>query len=105
MSDKSYKVKYDFEFGDFTKDEILETGSGGCDAVIVHSILYPEDGSYGHMLISKDGKTREPLSGNELWKAWLMMASTLSEDEDVPESKRELCKNVVDLVRARMAFG
>lgn len=96
MSEQVYKVKYDFEFGDFSKDEIMKNGSGGCEAVIVHSILYPEDGSYSHLLISKDGRNQGELDGNELFKAWMMMGATIAKNKTMSEGKRDFCQTVVD---------
>lgn len=105
MSNNIYKIKYDFEIGDFTKKELNETGSGGCDAVILHSILFDESGASSYCIIDKDGRTNKPLPSMEVFKAWVMMASELGDDEDLPEHERQFCRDVVESIRSVILGG
>lgn len=54
-----------------------EEGLGSCDAAVLLSILFPEDGSYSVMLQSLDGRTGRELSDHEVFKAWWMLAERL----------------------------
>lgn len=74
--------------------EDVEEGLGVCDAAVLISIQYPEDGSYKWNLEAKDGRTGEDLDGDELWKAWLMLTRHLSFRADMRPGKADVCRNV-----------
>lgn len=65
---------------------------GACDAVILMSILFPADGSYSLAVLSKDGRSKDgaPLSGNELFMAWMLWAHNLKDDPDLSPGRRQL---------------
>ena len=75
---------------------------GACTALVIGSLLYPEDGSYSSLFLSLDGRTGKELEDAELWKAWLMLARQLSESKTLHESKRELCERVFEAVASAM---
>jgi hypothetical protein len=91
-----YHVSYDIKAHKEGRpaDEIMEGDRGGCDAIILHSILFPEDGSYSHVLISLDGRTGRPLDSMEIFKAWTMMAHEIAAREDLEPGRRALAVNV-----------
>ncbi len=62
-----------------TAEQIQEAEGdlGGCDAVVLCSILYPEEGGCSVLAVSLDGRTGEPLSTLEVFKVWGMLAHTL----------------------------
>lgn len=64
------------------------------------SVLYPEDGSCSTAFHSLDGRTAQPLSDVEMWKAWTLWAKRLSESPELTEGKKELCKLVFNVVCA-----
>jgi hypothetical protein len=99
--DHTYKLSYHLEPKDTLSSE-REDGEGLCDAMICHSIIFPPDGSYSHYLVSLDGRTGEEMSSNELFKAWTMMAATLSKREDLPPGKKELVTLTWEAVCAAM---
>jgi hypothetical protein len=80
----TYRVKYrvdELEAGNFTKAECLEAG-GGCDALVLISMLFPEDGSYSQQVVSFDGRAGgDPISDSDLWKVWAMIAAQLAQNE------------------------
>ena len=93
-----YKIRYDFnvehkEEG-FTKDEAGEKGLA--DAIIICSVLYPEDGSLSHLWSSTNGK--ENLSSKELFKAFATLANMLSERKDIDDWQRYICKEAFEKV-------
>lgn len=99
MSEESYQIKYTIQGGPFPKDEIVAEKAGGCDAVIIHNILYLEDGSRAEMMVSARGPDMTPLSAQELFQSWALMAKGLSEDDRLDVTRRELCAVVFDSYR------
>lgn len=101
MTDKIYSIAYTANMGAFTKDELIKNEWGGCDNIIIHSIILPEDGSYSHLLMSRNEKGTE-MDSNAIWKAWVAMAHTLAGKEDLVAGKRDLCQQVFEAVAERI---
>lgn len=106
MSDEEkYRLRYKLDparhptAGGWTKEELLAEGFGGCDAVIMHSLLFPPDGSLRVMTVSCDGRTGEDLDVNQLFKAWFLLAKQLSERKDLSPQKREFANMVYEMIR------
>ena len=96
----SYKLRWDLKFdcGQFSKEELGE--SGGTDALVVASLLYPDDGGFSASYLSFDGRDQGmALDDIELFKLWAMMAAHLSESETVGEGRRALLKQVHETIR------
>lgn len=93
-----YRLRYDLKIepGTFTKADA--NGKGLTDSLILISMLYPADGSYSQAMVTNDGKG-DPLSANEIWKAWAVLTSALASRKDLHESKRELCELVMETIR------
>lgn len=79
--------------------EQVPDGQGGCTAVVIGSLLYPEDGSYSTVFASLDGRTGEPLSDDELWKAWTMLTHQLGMSPTLTPNKKALCNEVFGIVK------
>lgn len=62
------------------------------DAIVILSMLYPEDGSFALLVDSLDGRTGEEITDNELWKVWTMLANRLMRSKTLAEPKRELAE-------------
>lgn len=95
MSEHKYKMKYKFdpEYGEFSSEEIKESGMGGTDAMIMMSCIYPEDGSLSTQFWSFDGRNKgEELSTRELFKMWMMLGRNLSQRGDLDEFRQTLAK-------------
>ena len=101
MTDHTYKLKYSLTPGHFTKEDAGEN-DGLADAAIVHSILYPEDGSRSEVIFSLNGEGRA-LNGVELSKSWFLMAKQLSETADVPAWAKKICAEAFEQSRKRVA--
>lgn len=88
-------------------DDKLETvdhgGVGGCHAIIAFSLIYPPDGSYSWLMVSKDGQTDQELSDNEIFKAWMMLTNRLAESKTLPEGKKRFCSEIVEVFRGILA--
>lgn len=72
------------------KSQIPE-GCGACDAILIGSILLPEDGSYSQMVLGEFGKDGRPLTSKDVFKFWSVLATHLSTDPDLDEGRRALC--------------
>ena len=100
-SDKSYIIKYKMEIGLFSKQEVdTEEYCGLCDAIIIHSLIFHEDGVRSEVLVSYDGKTKQELSDDELFKSWVIMSLNLSNSKTLGENRKELCRSVYEVVKA-----
>jgi hypothetical protein len=112
MTDKPehlYKVSYKIETNDppITADqarERAEQGWGACDAVLMASILFPEDGSYSVLFASRDGRTDEELSENEMFKVWMMLANRLAQSDDLDSVKRAIAQTTWEII-VQSIFG
>lgn len=94
-----YKIRYKIEPGEFTKEQVREANCGGCHAIIIHSIMFGEDGSRSELIISADGRTKLALSGHDLFQSWMMLAHKLSEHPDLGEARRALAGDVFESYR------
>jgi len=94
----TYKIAYNVKCGRFTESELRKNDLGGCDAIIIHSILFLEDGSRDQIIISSNEED-DSLSSLELWKSWVMMAAKLLERKDLSTGKRIICKKVFDAAK------
>lgn len=105
MSDQNehtYKLKYFLkaESGEFKKEIADKEGCGLTDALLVVSMLYPEDGSYSQTFFSFDGNNKgEDISDNDLFKMWICIASTLKGKSDLVKWKREFAETVFQSYR------
>lgn len=92
-----------------TREEVEAKGDiGACTAVLIASLIYPPDGSFGCMFVSEDGRTEEDLAAGEIWKIWSLLAAHLAEREDLADAKRDFCRDVWETIstavrRARSA--
>lgn len=48
---KHYKVAYEVERGEFSREYLEKNGLGGCDRLLIHSIIDNEDGSRSEMIL------------------------------------------------------
>lgn len=94
-----YLIKYRVEIGKFTKAQLQDADCGGCDDIIIHSILHNDDGSRNEAIISARGKDGKQLSVDELFKSWVTMAHMLSKDETLGRGRRDLALFIRDIVR------
>lgn len=89
----TYKLESHPEGADASE---IQPGTGACHAVLIHSIIYPEDGSYSHLFVSLDGRTGKDLTPNEEWKAWMMLGQTLLQRE---QGRDNLDPGKLDILR------
>ena len=71
---------------------------GACDAAILISIVYPQDGGVSHMILSRDGRTGKPLDDTELFKAWSMMACDLARGR-LSDELKNICMDAFEKIR------
>jgi hypothetical protein len=71
---------------------------GACDAAILISIVYQQTGGVSHVILSRDGRTGEPLDDRELFKAWSVMAADLARGHLSDELKK-ICSDAFQSIR------
>lgn len=99
--ERRYKIAYRLEYNldGMTKEELLEKNLGGCDAIVVISVVRPSDGSLSTVIASLDGNTSEEMPGDELFKAWIMMAKKLSESKTLGPNKKLFATQTFETIR------
>lgn len=93
-----YKVRYAVETGEFTKESLEKDGCGGADAVIIHSILFPPDGSRSQKTFSISFD-ETPLSVHQLFVSWALWANAISQHPDLDENKKAICEQAFEAFR------
>lgn len=78
----------------------IPKGHGAADALYVLSIIHPEGGGFSVAHVGLDGRTGEDVPALDVFKAWCILAHSLSEDERLTPNKRVLCGAVHDAVVA-----
>lgn len=108
---KKYYITYRVEHHPegVTKKEVEAKADGylgACHNIVGFSIIgTPGDAEPLSVLpFSKRGEDGEELSGEQQWILWLMWASSLAKDEDLPEFKREACAAILDATRRAMGI-
>ena len=104
-----YKLRYKIERKPegFTVDEakaMSKEGYGACDAVLLASIIFPEDGSYSLFFIGEDGRTDTELSDHEWFKVWSMLAKRLGQSKTLDPGRREFANATFHAFLAMMKF-
>lgn len=103
-TEHKYRLSYKLEplpDGGITAEEAkarAKDGHGACDAMLVASIIYPEDGSLSIMFAGKDGRTGEDLADVEWFKVWMLLTERLARSETLGEGKRFLCAEIFQMV-------
>lgn len=97
--DRKYKIGYRVVTGEKTREELRAADLGGCDALIVHSIIFTDDGGLSYQLVTHDGRTDDDLGVDEVFKAWMFMAKRLADDPTLGEGRRALARLVFEEVR------
>lgn len=91
---KLYKIKYDITPGAFSKEELKASGLGGCDQVLVCSVIDNPDGSGSYAWISKNGHTQGEMKAYKKLQCLSILAKELSEDEELGPGAREFCETI-----------
>ena len=104
MHPHPYKLSYDIKAHpdgvDKAAAEATMPERGLSDAMIIFSMIYPEDGSLSTALFTKDGRADSELDDIEIFKAWTMLAAQLATSATLDEGKRALAALVFDAVRS-----
>ena len=101
MNEHKYRLKYTLktEPGEFKESDPREKQEGLTDALVLFSILYPEDGSYSQMSISfdgrkvTDGKTYD-VNDNDMFKLWILLGADLARSGKLGIAKHLFVKEV-----------
>ena len=96
----TYKIAYNAQHhpGGISAEELEQKEVGGCDSIVILSLIYPNDGSCSLKVLSMNGMTGEP-DHVEMFKAWAMMASELSDGPSLHDWQRQICDQIHEAVR------
>lgn len=96
----SYRLAYNVEVkaGNYKKGDEPE-GWGLTDGIVVLSCLEDESGCYSMKPFSMDGQTNKPMSDERVFKAWLTLAASLSQSEELGPGRRTFAASVIEAVR------
>jgi hypothetical protein len=97
--DEPYFIRYRIEAGRFGKLDAGEKDGLTQDLIFV-SCMTHSDGSYSQLWHAMNGATGEPLHHDDVFKAWILMASSLREKEDLSPEKREFLETVFEAWRS-----
>lgn len=97
--DKPYFIRYRIETGRFGKDDAGEDEGLTQDLIYISCITQP-DGGYSQLWTALDGATGETMHHDDVFKAWILMASSLREKEDLDPSKRAFLDEVFEAWRS-----
>lgn len=103
-----YRVAYHVQFSEegFTKQQLVDMKMGGCNALVVISIMRdnaandPFEGAKSFQIASTDGRRGQEIPTREYFQAMTHLANYISEQPDVPEGMREVCWAIVDAHRS-----
>lgn len=100
---EKFHIKYKVEIGDFSvcRDELeaIEDEVGYCDAIIIHSINLPPDGSKSEFIYGFDGKKKEIISDNHMFSSLFCIAHKLSKSNYIDKKRQDLCARVCDEIK------
>lgn len=99
---KIYKMKYDAQPGNFTAEELKEAKVGGCDNIIICSILENADGSASLAWLTRKGEDGGELEAKKVFNAWAALAQQLGQDEKLDKGRRHFCAAVFQNVQGVM---
>lgn len=96
MAGHKYKLVYKTERHPegLTKEQLQARPDGkeisACDASLIASIIYPEDGSLSILFIGEDGRTNTELADHEWFKVWILLAKRLGDSQTLDPGKKEI---------------
>jgi hypothetical protein len=104
MTRERYPVSYEVSFSEtgFSKEDLDAKGRGGCDALILFSIMRgndrcePFEGPKSFAIVSCDGRAGQSVPTAELFQAMSHLASFISEQPDISPDARGACYRILD---------
>lgn len=104
LSEKLYRVAYSARTADpgFTKKQLIEMNMGGCDSLVIVSIIRGNDncepwqGGKSFMVGSCDGRDGYEIPTAEYYQAMTSLAKYILESPDATKEMRHNCQKVID---------
>lgn len=109
---KRYRVRYNVEAVEATAEQLKATGHGGCDRVLLVSVVESPSGSVSYCPLGFDPVNPEnAMSSDDMFKCWAMLAHNLYVILP-PGGRRDICgvvheamKQAILAVRAERESG
>lgn len=83
-------------------EELKAEDKGGCDALVISSIIHRADGGRSQITYGCEGNSLQPISDIEMLKTWVGIAHQLSKSTTLLDSDKLLPQMVFDLYKARI---
>ena len=99
--DQPYFIRYRIESGRFGKQDAGNNEGLTQDLIFVSCITHP-DGSYSQLWHAMNGATGDVLHHDDVFKAWILLASSLRGKVDLSPDKRAFLDNVFETWRSVM---
>jgi hypothetical protein len=108
MSDHRYTLKYRLDevpegFDVAEAKAAVEEGFGSCNAAILISVLNFPDGSSSRLIHSADGSTGQQVDDDELFHAFALLASRLSQSSELDDGRKQFAALVFHQIRQAVA--
>lgn len=102
MTKQTFALRYDIqaEPGPWTREQLGTMG--GTDAVIIQSLVFPEDGTFSLATFTNDGRTGGPVEATDIFRAWIAQAAGLIDSGALPHWQEAICAEALDHVRRLM---
>ena len=97
--DKPYFIRYMIETGRFGKQDAAGDQGLTQDLIVVSCITH-SDGSYSQLWHAINGATAEQLDHDSVFNAWILMASSLREKDDLSPERRDFLDTVFEAWRS-----
>ena len=98
---KPYFIRYRLDIGRFDPSDAKEDEGLTQDLILISCITQP-DGGYSQLWHGINGATGNPMHSLDVFKAWILMAASLRDKEDLPPAERSFVKTVFETWRKVM---
>jgi hypothetical protein len=104
--ERQYPVSYSIDAKNpRSAAELRAAGLGGCDALILVSVIFRADGSRSQQAVSIDGRSGGDLPPDEWFKSWVLLAHGLMNQTALTTGERDLCAMVFEAIRRTKVPG
>ncbi len=100
----NYSIRYNIEQGDFSKEELEAEGLGGCDALLLASILREPNGGLNVAWCSVDGQqpAKDKIPDRELFHIIFMLMSKIEDSVELEEWQRSTLQTYCETIKKIM---
>lgn len=90
-----YRLLWTMEPANMAVEEVEAQNKGACDAMLIVSIVYREDGTPSIQMHPLDGRTDSPLCKEDVFRVWVELAHRLLHTPGLPAYERGLAEFIL----------